>query len=177
MHKNKILIVGGVAGGAAAAARIRRNDEFANIVMVERGAYISFANCGLPYYVGGVIDSRDKLLVQTPERMKARYNIDVRVNNEVLKISPKEKKAAIKDLTSGEEYEESYDYLLLSPGAAPIYTDPALADNDSVFTLKTIGDADKVIAAIDSGAKSAVVVGGGFIGIEAARIFMKRALT
>jgi len=112
----KVLIVVGVAGGASAAARLRRLDESCEIILFERGEYISFANCGLPYYIGGVIQDREDLILQTPESFKARFNIDVRVNNEVISINPSEKYVEVKRLDSGEVYSESYDYLILSPG-------------------------------------------------------------
>jgi NADPH-dependent 2,4-dienoyl-CoA reductase/sulfur reductase-like enzyme len=115
-----ILIIGGVAGGATTAARLRRNDENARIIMVERGEHISYANCGLPYYIGGAIAERESLFVQTPEAFSQRFNVDVRVLQEVVSISPEHKTVFIRKLATGEEYEESYDKLVLSPGAEPV---------------------------------------------------------
>jgi NADPH-dependent 2,4-dienoyl-CoA reductase/sulfur reductase-like enzyme/rhodanese-related sulfurtransferase len=164
----KVLIVGGVAGGASAAARLRRLDENAHIVMFERDAYISFANCGLPYYIGGSIQDRSKLMVQTPEAMYKRFNIDVRIRSEVVSIDPVNKKVRVQSKEKG-QYEESYDALILSPGAKPIR--PALPgiDNNKILTLRNIPDTDKVKAKIsEEGTRSAIVIGGGFIGVEMA---------
>lgn len=164
----KILIVGGVAGGASAAARLRRLDENAEIIMFERGEYISFANCGLPYYIGESIKEREKLLVQTPEAMKKRFNIDVRVKSEVLKVNGTEKKITVKSEEKG-IYEESYDYLILSPGAKPIRPNIEGIDSDKIFTLRNVPDTDRIKTFVDKeNIESAVVIGGGFIGIEMA---------
>lgn len=163
----KVLIVGGVAGGASTAARLRRVDEAVEIIMFERGDYISFANCGLPYYIGGTIEDRDALLVQTPEAMKERFNIDVRVNNEVLSINRNDKKVRVKNLKTGKEYEESYDKLVLSPGSSPIKPRIEGIDSSNVFSLWNIPDMDAIKSYINKNKpKRAVVVGGGFIGIE-----------
>ena len=165
----KILIVGGVAGGASTAARLRRNDEDAEIILFERGEYISFANCGLPYYIGGTIEQRDALLVQTPEAMGTRFNMDIRVENEVISIDRENKKVIVKDLKADKEYEESYDKLVLSPGSTPLVPPIPGIDGDNIFTLWTIPDTDQIKSYIDvKKPKSAVVVGGGFIGIEMA---------
>lgn len=165
----KILIVGGVAGGASTAARLRRNDEDAEIILFERGEYISFANCGLPYYIGGTIEQRDALLVQTPEAMGTRFNMDIRVQNEVISIDRENKKVIVKDLKENKEYEESYDKLVLSPGSTPLVPPIPGIDGDNIFTLWTIPDTDQIKSYIDEKKpKSAVVVGGGFIGIEMA---------
>ncbi len=165
----KILIIGGVAGGASAAARLRRNDEFAEIILFERGEYISFANCGLPYYIGGAIEERDALLVQTPEDMTARFNIDVRVQNEVMSIDKENKKVIVKDLKNNKEYEENYDTLIMSPGSTPLVPPIPGIDGKNIFTLWTIPDTDKIKSFINENKpKSAIVVGGGFIGIEMA---------
>jgi len=165
----KIIIVGGVAGGASAAARMRRLDESAEIIIIERGEYVSFANCGLPYFIGGVIDDRDNLTLQTPRSLKARFNIDVRVNNEVTEIDSISKAVTVKDLKTGEIYLESYDKLILSPGAKPIKPPVAGIDLPGVFTLRNIPDADKIKAYIERNKpKRAVVAGGGAIGIEMA---------
>jgi NADPH-dependent 2,4-dienoyl-CoA reductase/sulfur reductase-like enzyme/peroxiredoxin family protein/rhodanese-related sulfurtransferase/TusA-related sulfurtransferase len=165
----KVLIVGGVAGGASAAARLRRNDENAEIIMFERGEYISFANCGLPYYIGNVIEERDSLLVQTPEDMKARFNIDVRISNEVIKIDIENKKVIAKNLKNGMEYEESYDKLILSPGSAPLKPPIVGIDSPNIFTIWNIPDTDTIKSFVtDKKITKAAVIGGGFIGIEMA---------
>ncbi len=163
----KVLIVGGVAGGASCAARLRRLDETANIIMFERGRYISYANCGLPYYIGGVIGKREKLLLQTPESFKARFKVDVRVNSNVVSIDRQQKSVTV--MSEGKMYTESYDVLVLSPGSSPVVPPIPGAQSDKVFTLWTIPDMDAIAAAIkEKQAKSAVVVGAGFIGIEMA---------
>jgi NADPH-dependent 2,4-dienoyl-CoA reductase/sulfur reductase-like enzyme/peroxiredoxin family protein/TusA-related sulfurtransferase len=165
---NKVVIVGGVAGGASAAARLRRLDEQAEIIMLERGEYISYANCGLPYYIGNVITDRKKLLVQTPEAMKDVFNIDVRINNEVTAIYPDKKEIEVLD-HAGKVYRESYDYLILSPGAAPVRPSIPGIDADNVFTVRSVPDVDVLKEYVErSQAKRAVVVGGGFIGLEMA---------
>lgn len=165
----KVLIVGGVAGGATAAARIRRLDEKAEIVIFEKSGYISYANCGLPYYIGGVIEDKDELTLQTPESFKDRFNIDVRVQSEVLEINPESKIITVKDLTTGEIYRESYDKLLISTGAKPTKPQMAGIDLDNVFTLRTVEDTFKIRNFVDKiKPKTAVVVGGGFIGLEVA---------
>jgi len=161
----KIIIVGAVAGGASAAARARRLDEHAEILLVERGEAPSFANCGLPYFVGGVIDSRDKLLVTTTERLTKRYRLDVRTRSEVLSIDRESKSVLIRNLQTQAEYRESYDKLILSPGAAPIRPPIPGVDLPGVFTLRDLRDADRLCAAV-ANAQRAVVVGGGFIGLE-----------
>lgn len=163
----KILIVGGVAGGASAATRARRLNEKAEIVLFERCEHISFANCGLPYHIGGVIENREQLLIISPKVMEERYNIDVRVRSEVLKIDPKQKILLVKDLVSGKEYSEQYDYLVLSPGAAPIKPPIPGIDLDRVFSLRNLEDMDRIKAAA-VGIRSAAVVGGGYIGLEMA---------
>lgn len=164
----KVLIVGGVAGGASAAARLRRLDEEAHIVMFERDPYISFANCGLPYYIGGSIQDRSKLLVQTPEAMHKRFNIDVRIQSEVVSIDPVNKKVRVESIEKG-SYEESYDALILSPGAKPIRPNLPGIESSKIHMLRNIPDTDKVKAKVAAeGTRSAVVIGGGFIGVEMA---------
>lgn len=165
----KILIVGGVAGGASVAARLRRLSETDEIIMFEKDEYISFANCGLPYYIGGVIQDRNKLFVQTAKGMGKRFAIDIRVFNEVVSINRAEKTVQVKNRQTGEEYQESYDILILSPGASP-FVPPieGLASAQNVYTLRNIPDTDKIKAAVEKGAKTAVVIGGGFIGVEMA---------
>lgn len=161
----KILIVGGVAGGASAAARVRRLDEEAEIILFERGENISFANCGLPYHVSDVIDSRDKLLVTTPEIMNGKFNIDVRVKNEVLEINRDKKELLVRDLLKNEDYTETYDHLILSPGAAPFKPPISGIENPGIYSLRNLEDMDRIKAAA-LGGKDAVVVGGGYIGLE-----------
>ncbi|MEY8302935.1 FAD-dependent oxidoreductase [Anaerosalibacter bizertensis] len=165
----KVLVVGGVAGGATTVARLRRLDENLEIILFERGEYISFANCGLPYYIGGTIEERDALLVQTPESMEKRFNIDVRIKNEVIKILKDEKKIEVKDLSTGKIYEESYDYLVLSPGSTPLRPPIPGIDSPNIFSLWNIPDTDAIYGFIKENCpKKAVVVGGGFIGLEMA---------
>lgn len=173
----KILIIGGVAGGASAAARLRRLDEEAEIILFERGRYISFANCGLPYYIGQVIKNRDDLLVQTPEKFKARFNIDVRINSEVLGIDRKRNELNVKDLSSGNIYIEKYDKLILSPGAEPAKPPIPGIKSPRIFTLRNIPDADAINKFIEEQEpKRAVVVGGGYIGLEMAENLRVRGL-
>ena len=173
----KIVIIGGVAGGATAAARLRRLDEKAEIIILERGEYVSFANCGLPYYIGGVITDREDLTLQTPESFKARFNIDVRVLNEAVKINPDTKTVTVKDLRTGETYDESYDNLLLSMGAEPIRPNIEGADGSNVFTLRNIPDTLKIKNYIDTAKpRSAVVIGGGYIGVEMAENLVEAGL-
>ncbi|MDP4551293.1 CoA-disulfide reductase [Alkalihalobacillus macyae] len=166
----KIVIVGGVAGGSTAAARLRRLDETAEIVMFDKGEYISYANCGLPYYIGGTIEDRKKLLVQTPESMAARYNVDIRTLSEVTRIDRENKTISVHDLSSDQTYEETYDQLILSPGARPIVPPiPGIDEAKALFTLRTIPDTDRIKAYVDEQKPSeAVVIGGGFIGVEMA---------
>ncbi|MDU1265338.1 MAG: CoA-disulfide reductase [Peptostreptococcus sp.] len=174
----KILIVGGVAGGATAAARLRRLDETSQIIMFERGEYISFANCGLPYYIGGVIENREALLVQTVGGMSKRFNLDIRNFSEVVSIDPENKTISVKNLKTNEEYKESYDELILSPGASPTKPPiPGLDKADNVFTLRNIPDTDRIKAYVDDNRpKEAVVIGGGFIGVEMAENLVERGV-
>jgi NADPH-dependent 2,4-dienoyl-CoA reductase/sulfur reductase-like enzyme/rhodanese-related sulfurtransferase len=203
----KVVIVGGVAGGATAADRLRRLDEEADIVLLERGDHISFANCGLPYYIGDEIRERDKLLLQTPERMRRRFNIDVRVRSEVVRVDPVRKTVTVRCLDgkapvagdpgrtngggngtardavaagdAGREtvYEETYDVLLLSPGARPMQPPIPGIDSERVHTLRNMADADRIRRHADrAGARSAIVIGGGFIGVEMAENLRRRGL-
>ncbi|MFD0826832.1 CoA-disulfide reductase [Neobacillus sp. M.A.Huq-85] len=174
----KVIIVGGVAGGATAAARLRRISEEVEIVLVERGEHISFANCGLPYYIGETIKDRNKLLVQTVKGMSERFNLDIRNLSEALSVDHQNKKVTIRNLKTGELYEESYDKLLLSPGARPIVPPiPGLNENRTLFTLRNIPDTDKIKNFVDSqNPKKAVVIGGGFIGIEMAENLVDRGI-
>lgn len=171
----KIIIVGGVAGGMSAATRLRRLMEDAEIVVFEKGPFVSFANCGLPYYVSGEIEERDQLLVQTPEALRARFNLDVRPMHEVVEIIPQEHKVRVQH--EGEVLEESYDKLILSPGAKPFI--PAIKGMDqaeNVFSLRNLPDLDQIMAAISGQTKQAVVIGAGFIGLEMAENLRKRGL-
>ena len=164
----KVLIVGGVAGGASTAARLRRLDENLEIIMFERGEYVSFANCGLPYHIGGVIQNRESLLIQTPESLKARFNLDIRVNSEVVGVNGKDKKVKVKT-KNGEEYEENFDFLVLAPGAKSILPVVKGIENKKIFTLRNINDMDKIKAEIKNhNVKKVTVVGGGYVGIETA---------
>ncbi|MBZ9686281.1 CoA-disulfide reductase [Clostridium estertheticum] len=173
----KVLIVGGVAGGASTAARLRRLDENAEIIMFERDEYISFANCGLPYYIGEVIKDRDKLLVQTPESMKARFNIDVRNNSDVVGIDTVRKTVTVNSKARG-TYEESYDHLVLSPGAKAIKPNIEGINSKRIFTLRNIPDTDNIKAYVDKkGINTAVVIGGGFVGVEMAENLKERGLS
>ncbi|WP_018661344.1 CoA-disulfide reductase [Heyndrickxia acidiproducens] len=174
----KVIIIGGVAGGATAAAKLRRLSEDVEIILVERGEYISFANCGLPYYIGETITDRSKLLVQTVEGMSERFNMDIRNLSEVVSINPDHHSVTIKNLRNGEEYKETYDKLLLSPGARPIIPPiPCLKENETLFTLRNIPDTDKIKNYVDQQKpKQAVVVGGGFIGIEMAENLAERGI-
>ncbi len=164
----KTLIVGGVAGGASVAARLRRVDENGTIIMFEKGEYISFANCGLPYYIGGTIQERGKLLVQTVEDMSEKFNLDIRILSEVVKINREAKTVTVRKTDTGEEYEESYDNLVLSPGASPLRPKiPGINQCNNLFTLRNIPDTDTIKSYVGiHDVKKAVVVGGGFIGLE-----------
>ncbi len=172
---SKVVIVGGVAAGASAAARLRRLDEQVEIVLLERGPYVSYANCGLPYHLGQVIPERDSLLVMTPERLKARFNMDVRVLSEVTAIDPQAKALTVRT-HDGQTYTESYDKLLLAPGSSPIMMNLPGSDDPAILRLWTIPDMDAVLKRIDAGAKRAVVVGAGFIGLEVAENLRLRGL-
>lgn len=173
----KVIIVGGVAGGASAAARLRRLDEECEIVMFERGEDISYANCGLPYYVGGVIKKRQSLLVQTPMAMRRRFNVDVRTLSEVTRIFPEQKEVEVFDCQKGQTYRESYDYLILSPGAAPVKPNLPGIDMPNVFVVRNIPDSDRIKAWVElKKPGSAVVVGAGFIGLEMAENLKERGV-
>ena len=164
----KVLIVGGVAGGASTATRLRRLDENLEIIIFEKGEYVSFANCGLPYHIGEVIENRESLLVQTPESLKARFNLDVRVKSEVIEVNGEDKKVKVKT-KNGEEYEENFDFLVLSPGAKPLFPSIKGIESNKIFTLRNINDMDKIKAEIkNSNIKKATVVGGGYVGVETA---------
>ena len=164
----KVLIVGGVAGGASTATRLRRLDENLEIIIFEKGEYVSFANCGLPYHIGDVIQNRESLLVQTPESLKARFNLDVRVNSEVIKVNGENKKVRVKT-KNGEEYEENFDFLVLAPGAKPLFPPIKGIESKKIFTLRNINDMDRIKSEIkNNNIKKATVIGGGYVGVETA---------
>ena len=175
MKAKKIVIIGGVAGGASAAARARRLSEEAEIILLERGPYVSFANCGLPYHIGGEIADRDRLLVTTPEQLRKRFRIDVRTRNEVTAIQPAEKTVEIKNLETGKTYRESYDSLILSPGAEPVRPPIPGIGSPKVLTLRNMEDMDRIIQALD-GKPHATVIGGGYIGLEMAEALRRRKI-
>src|SRR5882724_7680395 len=170
----KLVIVGGVAGGASAATRARRLSEDAEIVLIERGPDVSFANCGLPYHIGGEIANRDKLLVVTPERLRTRFNLDVRVRSSVESIDRGAKRVRVRNLPAGQEYNESYDKLILAPGAAPIRPPLPGIDLPGIFTLRNLEDMDRIIRTLQRGVKKAVVIGAGFIGLELVENLVRR---
>ena len=155
------VIVGGVAGGATAAARLRRRDDTARIIVLERGDYVSFANCGLPYHIGGVIPTRGALLMSTPENLHAEYDIDVRTRHEAVRVDRGTKEISVRDLRSGRTYRLAFDKLILSPGATPIVPDIPGAAADGVYSLRDMPDMDAIKARVDAGRiKSAVIIGG-----------------
>lgn len=173
----KIIIVGGVAGGATAAARMRRLDEQVEIVMVERGKHISFANCGLPYHIGGVIPLRESLLLNTPESFEQNQNVTVRTRTEAIKINRSEKQLVLKDLDTHREYVEDYDKLLLSPGAMPFKPPIEGINDEGVFTLRNVEDMDRILSWIhEKKVGNATVIGGGFIGLEMVENMRHRGL-
>lgn len=156
----KVLIIGGVAGGATAAARLRRLDESAEIIVLERGGFVSYANCGLPYYIGGVIQEKEKLTLQTPESFWKRFRIEVRVQNEAVAIDPKNKMVTVRRLKDGSEYTETYDKLILSPGAKAMRPNFPGIDNNHIFTLRTVEDTYRIREYIDKNhPQTATVVG------------------
>ncbi|MBR5995938.1 MAG: FAD-dependent oxidoreductase [Eubacteriaceae bacterium] len=174
---NKVIIVGGVAGGATAAARIRRLDETAQIIVFEKSGNVSYANCGIPYYIGGVIEGEGNLILRTPESFRERYRIDVRVKNEVIKIDPGRKTVTVRNLENGMVYSESYDKLLLSPGAKPVRPELPGSDSSRIHTVRTVEDAMRIREIITKqDAKSAAVIGGGFIGLETAENLAKAGI-
>ena len=170
----KYVIVGGVAGGMSAATRLRRLDNEAQIVVIEKSGFVSYANCGLPYYIGGVIQKEQDLLLQTPESLNKRFNLDVRVNCEVNEINPTEKVVKAKNLSTGELFEMNYDKLILSPGATPIV--PAIEGISRAMTLRTVEDTKRIFNAVSAKPQSAVVIGGGFIGVEMAENLVHRGI-
>ncbi len=170
----RVIIIGGVAGGMSAATRLRRLDEKAEIIVLEKSGHVSYANCGLPYYVGGVIENENDLLLQTPASLHARFRLDVRVSTEVLAINPSKKVVAIKNLISGETSEMDYDKLILSPGASPVI--PPIPGIERGMTLRTVEDVEKIAASVGTKPASAVVIGGGFIGVEIAENLVHKGI-
>lgn len=174
----KVVIVGGVAGGATAAARLRRLDEQAEIIVIERSHYVSYANCGLPYYLGGTITDRNKLTLQTPQSFKERFNIEVRTDQEVTHIHRDKKLVEIQNLATDETYTESYDKLVLSPGAHPVMPDLPGITSSRIFTLRTVEDTFAIADFMDANhPTSATIVGGGFIGLEMAENLVEKGLS
>lgn len=170
----RVIIIGGVAGGMSAATRLRRLDESAEIIVLEKSGHVSYANCGLPYYVGGVIAEEKDLLLQTPASLHARFRLDVRVSTEVLAINPSKKVVAIKNLITGQNDELDYDKLILSPGASPVV--PPIPGIERGMTLRTVEDVEKIAASVGKQPASAVVIGGGFIGVEIAENLVHRKI-
>ena len=173
----KIIIIGGVAGGATAAARLRRLNEGAEIIIFERSGFVSYANCGLPYYIGGEIIDKEELTLQNPESFWRRFKIDVRTYHEVIKINPYVKTVSVYDIKSHKTFEENYDKLILAPGANPVKPNFSAMNSDKVFTLRTVEDTFRIREFIDyNNPKTAVVIGGGFIGLEMAENLKKRGI-
>ena len=170
----RVVIIGGVAGGMSAATRMRRLDADAEIIVLEKSGHVSYANCGLPYFVGGVIEEEDALLLQTPASLHARFKLDVRVATEVTSIDPAAKTVKVKDWLKNEEYELSYDKLILSPGASPVV--PPIPGIERALTLRTVEDVEKIANRVNAKPKSAVVIGGGFIGVEIAENLVHKGI-
>lgn len=170
----RIIIIGGVAGGMSAATRLRRLDSKASIIVLERSSYVSYANCGLPYFVGGVISKQQDLLLQTPESLHARFELDVRVMNQVTSINREAKTVSVHDGATGFDYDLPYDHLVLSPGAQPVV--PPLPGIDRALTLRTVEDVERIVAAVEESPSHAVVIGGGFIGVETAENLVHRGI-
>ena len=173
----RIIIIGGVAGGMSAATRLRRLKEDAEIIVFDKGPYVSFANCGLPYYVSGKIAQRDALILQTPESLSTRFNLDVRPLHDVIQINPDKKTVTVKNQAG--IFEASYDHLILSPGAKPFIPEiDGLQDADNIFSLRNVPDLDKLMAKInENGAEKVTVIGAGFIGLEMAENLSKAGLS
>jgi len=174
-YSMKIVIIGGVAGGMSAATRLRRLNEDAEIIVLEKSGHVSYANCGLPYYVGGVIEEEDSLLLQTPETLHSRFRLDVRVHTEALAIDSANKHVVVKNLATGEKYDLTYDKLILSPGASPVV--PPLPGIERALTLRTVEDVVRIVEQVDKKPRNAVVIGGGFIGVEIAENLIHRGIT
>ena len=170
----RIVVIGGVAGGMSAATRLRRLDADAEIIVLEKSGHVSYANCGLPYYVGGIIEEERELLLQTPASLHARFRLDVRVLSEVTSISREAKTVSVKNLVTGEEYEVGYDKLILSPGASPVV--PPILGVERALTLRTVEDVERIVARVDQKPATAVVIGGGFIGVEIAENLVHRGI-
>ena len=170
-----VVIIGGVAGGMSVATRLRRLDDEASIIVLERSAHVSYANCGLPYYVGGVIDDEADLLLQTPASLHERFRIDVRVRSEARHIDTTSRRVAVRDLATGHDYELEYDALVLSPGASPII--PPIPGVERALPLRTVEDVERLHAVVSDSPRHAVVIGGGFIGVEVAENLMHRGLS
>lgn len=171
----RVVIVGGVAGGMSAATRMRRLDAEAEIIVLEKSGHVSYANCGLPYFVGGVIEEEDALLLQTPASLHARFKLDVRVATEVTVIDPVAKTVMVKDWLKNEEYSLSYDKLILSPGASPVV--PPIPGIERALTLRTVEDVEKIADRVNAKPKTAVVIGGGFIGVEIAENLVHKGIS
>lgn len=176
MKTQKLIIIGGVAGGASAAARVRMLNEKAQIIIFERGPYVSFANCGLPYFIGNEITDRNKLLLHTPESLKDRFNFDVRVLHEVVHISREDKTVTVRNIADGTEYTESYDTLILSPGAVPFIPPIPGIEDERIICLRNIPDMDRILARIETGIRNVTVIGAGFIGLEMVEALQHRGL-
>ena len=170
----KIVIIGGVAGGMSAATRLRRLNEKAEIIVLEKSGYVSYANCGLPYYVGGVIENENSLLLQTPESLHQRFNLDVRIKSEALSIDKENRTVKVKNLVNNEEYELNYDKLILSPGASPVV--PPIKGVEHSFTLRNVEDVERIVEQVAKKLHSAVVIGGGFIGVEVAENLIHKSI-
>ena len=170
----KIVIIGGVAGGMSAATRLRRLNEKAEIIVLEKSGYVSYANCGLPYYVGGVIENENSLLLQTPESLHQRFNLDVRIKSEALSIDKENRTVKVKNLVNNEEYELNYDKLILSPGASPVV--PPIKGVEHSFTLRNVEDVERIVEQVAKKPQSAVVIGGGFIGVEVAENLIHKSI-
>jgi NADPH-dependent 2,4-dienoyl-CoA reductase/sulfur reductase-like enzyme/rhodanese-related sulfurtransferase len=170
----KIVIIGGVAGGMSAATRLRRLNEKAEIIVLEKSGYVSYANCGLPYYVGGVIENENSLLLQTPESLHQRFNLDVRIKSEALGINKENRTVKVKNLVNNEEYELNYDKLILSPGASPVV--PPIKGVEHSFTLRNVEDVERIVEQVAKKPQSAVVIGGGFIGVEVAENLIHKSI-
>lgn len=170
----KIVIIGGVAGGMSAATRLRRLNEKAEIIVLEKSGYVSYANCGLPYYVGGVIENENSLLLQTPESLHQRFNLDVRIKSEALSIDKENGTVKVKNLVNNEEYELNYDKLILSPGASPVV--PPIKGVEHSFTLRNVEDVERIVEQVAKKPQSAVVIGGGFIGVEVAENLIHKSI-
>ena len=173
----RIVIVGGVAAGASAAARARRLSEHAEIVLIERGPDVSFANCGMPYHIGEKIEHRERLLVVRPQLLRERFRIDVRTSHEVTALDPRSKQLRVTDLQRGEEYTLDYDQLLLTPGAAPFVPNIPGVDLPHVETLRNLGDMDRIKARVDRGLSRALIIGAGFIGLELVENLVHRGVS